>query len=531
MDENQYSNSTQVKMTQRRLLLPLTTVLLLLIFAFAAIIIKIEQNDHTKTSHNLITNSMRIFNDAIYDQSNCLSALTTVILRNPQLQQAVIDQDRQQLLAMYADIFLLLKQQHGITHFYFHLPNRTNLLRVHKPEIHGDLINRFTAVNAERTQKISSGIELGPLGTFTLRTVVPIRKDNLLIGYLELGKEIEDILANIHRKADIEIAVIINKNILDKKKWEAGMAMLNRTADWNHYAQEVMVYNSMPSYPAEFEPLLTNEQQENTYQEQINYRDGIWHGQVHPLKDVSGTDVGRLIIWHDHTAYHCFFTQLILKISLGSLLLFSALLIYVWIILRKTDSVILNQHVKLIAGKSELTKAHDEMAKLAATDALTGLANRRYAMQALGRLWSESEQNDQSLACMMIDADHFKVINDSHGHHAGDTVLCELATNLNHAVRTDDIVCRLGGDEFLIICPNTDKDGLLNIAQHIHAKISQLTVLVPGGAWHGSISVGLAVKTTAMSHPEDLIKCADKGVYAAKDAGRNCVRMSGCSDA
>ena len=172
-----------------------------------------------------------------------------------------------------------------------------------------------------------------------------------------------------------------------------------------------------------------------------------------------------------------------------------------------------------------LSRANQKLGELALTDVLTGLSNRRYAMQNLKRLWGESIENNLPLACMMIDADGFKNVNDSYGHDAGDVVLCQLANELKDTVRTDDIVCRLGGDEFFIICPDTDEEGAMNIANIVHAKISQLTVKVADGVWHGSISIGVAVKTDSMKNLEELIKAADLGVYAAKSAGKNCVRI------
>jgi len=127
---------------------------------------------------------------------------------------------------------------------------------------------------------------------------------------------------------------------------------------------------------------------------------------------------------------------------------------------------------------------------------------------------------------MMIDADHFKEINDTYGHDAGDTVLCELARTLQHSVRTDDFVCRLGGDEFLIICPKTDSKGGLNIAQIVRSKVSEMSVKTGGGFWNGSVSIGLAGYHKNMKNYEALIKAADEGVYEAKKAGKNCVRTS-----
>lgn len=187
----------------------------------------------------------------------------------------------------------------------------------------------------------------------------------------------------------------------------------------------------------------------------------------------------------------------------------------------------LNQtlEIKIKERTLSLSEANQKLGELASTDVLTGLSNRRHALQLLQQLWAESTRKGTSLACMMIDADGFKAINDNYGHDAGDIVLCQLAKHLTYAVRTDDIVCRLGGDEFLIVCPKTDEEGVRRIANLTRTKTSELSVPVTGGAWQGSISVGFAVKTGVMQTPEDLIKAADRGVYAAKKAGKNCVKI------
>lgn len=112
---------------------------------------------------------------------------------------------------------------------------------------------------------------------------------------------------------------------------------------------------------------------------------------------------------------------------------------------------------KVALRTKELSEANLHLEELSLTDVLTGLPNRRHAMRSLSSLWDEALQKGSSLVCMMIDADHFKEVNDAYGHDAGDGVLIELAKTLRHSLRNDDVVCRLGGDEFLIICPNTDK--------------------------------------------------------------------------
>jgi hemerythrin len=173
----------------------------------------------------------------------------------------------------------------------------------------------------------------------------------------------------------------------------------------------------------------------------------------------------------------------------------------------------------------ELTSANKQLGTLAMTDPLTDLPNRRKALLTLKKLWVEAKQQEKPLSCIMIDADKFKQINDNYGHDAGDRVLIELATELAHSVRTDDLVSRLGGDEFLILCPDTDLKGALQLAQQIHSCVAMMEVMVPGGSWSGSISLGVAVKDQQDQHPEDLIKRADNGVILAKNNGKNRIEI------
>jgi hemerythrin len=171
-----------------------------------------------------------------------------------------------------------------------------------------------------------------------------------------------------------------------------------------------------------------------------------------------------------------------------------------------------------------LTEANSQLEHFAMTDVLTELPNRRYAMSLLRQLWNDANDHQTALVCMMIDADGFKQINDKYGHDAGDRVLQALAQELKHKVRNDDYVCRLGGDEFLIVCTDTRLEGGIHLAQLVRKAVSNLSVQAGEGIWQGSISMGVAARTAAMANPDDLLKAADEGVYLAKRDGRNCVR-------
>ena len=181
---------------------------------------------------------------------------------------------------------------------------------------------------------------------------------------------------------------------------------------------------------------------------------------------------------------------------------------------------------RVVERTQALTDANQQLDDIANTDALTHLPNRRHAMRSFQRAWEEAVGGNTALACMMIDADGFKQINDTHGHDAGDGVLRALSKQLRNAVRNDDLVCRLGGDEFLIICTDTPMDGALQLAEKIRSEVAALRVSAGSGEWRGSISVGVAVRAAGMNSMEDLLKAADLGVYAAKRRGRNCVAVA-----
>ena len=176
-----------------------------------------------------------------------------------------------------------------------------------------------------------------------------------------------------------------------------------------------------------------------------------------------------------------------------------------------------------VAERTEaLSAANRLLEHLAVTDVLTGLPNRRHALSRLGMFWAEAVARGEPLSAMMIDADGFKTINDTHGHEAGDEVLRTLARALRDGVRTDDVVCRLGGDEFIVLCPNTDLADALRVGEKLRRGVAELRVPAGAGAWHGSISVGVA-EARDIPRAEALLEVADAGVYAAKRRGRNCV--------
>lgn len=352
---------TRSNQVQKRLIVPLMIVLIFLLISFSFIIIKLINNNHSKENQGLLEAALSTFEHELMSQSDSLAALAKIIARDSQLREDLSASNRQGLFSANKDVFEQLKREHHITHFYFHQPNLVNLLRVHNPDRHSDQIKRFTALTAKQTNVISSGIELGPLGTFTLRTVMPVWDAGQLIGFLELGKEIEDILAKIHEKKGTEIAVTITKKLLNRNKWQVGMEMLGRPSEWNRFAKDVLIYHSQETYPKAFEPFTIIAEDSQNEIIQVKLEDQVWHRLSSPLRDVSGAKVGRLIIWYDHTDQHAFMSNLFIKIGLIVLAVLSLLFVYVWFILRQTDKVLLTQQATLVDNQNQLEKAYHDL--------------------------------------------------------------------------------------------------------------------------------------------------------------------------
>jgi putative two-component system response regulator len=176
---------------------------------------------------------------------------------------------------------------------------------------------------------------------------------------------------------------------------------------------------------------------------------------------------------------------------------------------------------------AELATVNSRLERLSITDELTGLFNRRHAMFRLDEQWALAQRYGRPLTIAMVDIDHFKRINDTYGHDAGDVVLRQVSAILRDGTRGTDALCRVGGEEFLIILPSqTIQEAYIwadrcRVACATHMfKVSNISIAV-------TISVGIAARMPGLEQFTDLLRVADQALYAAKHAGRNVVRTSG----
>jgi diguanylate cyclase (GGDEF)-like protein len=182
---------------------------------------------------------------------------------------------------------------------------------------------------------------------------------------------------------------------------------------------------------------------------------------------------------------------------------------------------ILKERNGLVRSAGEWAGANRRLIQVAMTDPLTHLPNRRHGMDFLAAEWVFARANNLPLACMMIDLDHFKLINDQYGHEAGDFVLATLANLLQSTARSEDMAFRYGGEEFCVVCPGANLAMARVIAERIRQSTAAETFRFRDMKIDVTVSIGVAATEPPYTSDETLIRDADAALYRAKEAGRN----------
>jgi two-component system cell cycle response regulator len=179
-------------------------------------------------------------------------------------------------------------------------------------------------------------------------------------------------------------------------------------------------------------------------------------------------------------------------------------------------------HLKMKTLQDELKQANELLLAISNTDHLTGLHNRRYLEDSLGKEFHRAQRNGCNLALLIMDIDHFKAINDTYGHQQGDSVLYKVASVFHKELRDYDIAARFGGEEFVAVIPEASLSEAVKVAERIRKSIEKITL--DGEIAQAKITVSLGVSAfpaERVDSPAALISEADKALYRAKSNGRN----------
>lgn len=250
--------------------------------------------------------TLKQYQDLIDQKVHALRLTLADIQANPVLHQALADRDRETLLKEALPLFERIRRDEDITHFYFHTPALQNLLRVHQPDRHGDNVRRFTAGEAISTGAESYGVELGPMGTLTLRMVVPwyatgTREE--LIGLVELGVDIDRLFDRLEMPAGRHPMLLVRKDLLLQPTWEAGRRMVGEVPWWDRFPDIVLTGMREETFPDNLEEYLRGTTWANWGDDQDHQivADGNRAYRTHfiPIPDVRGRTIGQLMVFEE----------------------------------------------------------------------------------------------------------------------------------------------------------------------------------------------------------------------------------------
>ncbi len=176
---------------------------------------------------------------------------------------------------------------------------------------------------------------------------------------------------------------------------------------------------------------------------------------------------------------------------------------------------------KFLSGSNIESAYHEAIHNMAIQDGMTGIHNKRYFVEFLERELAVASRHGHPLTLVMFDVDHFKKVNDTHGHLAGDAVLKDLAGRIRPRIRREDLFARYGGEEFACVLPSTALAGGVVFAEHLRTLIEERPCLFDGKSISFTISLGVTTLHKENVDSEALIKRADENLYAAKHGGRN----------
>ncbi|MCK5522284.1 MAG: PAS domain S-box protein [Thiomargarita sp.] len=348
----------------KRILIPLGLTLLLLLTISMISIYWLQRLHFNEDIERHLKEVEQLFQMKLNEDAKVLESQINLLQLNKNLQEAYIAKDRETLRRHAAPFFNAIRAKYQVTHFYFINLDRMCFLRVHNPQRYGDIIPRFTLDGAVHKDIPVYGIELGKFGTFTLRMVYPWKIKGKLIGYIELGKEIEHITVAIKKIIGVELFFAVNKSLLNRADWEEGLRMMKRTGDWARFPSVVIIDRTMPVMPQKLKayissPSLFSKHKHLTAALKLSIDDKSYRGGFVPLIDAGHREVGHITVLNDISEKETAL-NLLLFILIGiTVLIGGALFGFFYFFISRIETRLVKTRNKLIENDKEIRGQHN----------------------------------------------------------------------------------------------------------------------------------------------------------------------------
>lgn len=288
------------KRVRRSFLALLAALVTFVVAAFLLTVYGIERQTREADFEAKVNSVNTLLAQKVAASAGLMHAVVMTMANSERIATAFGAGDREALLTIVEPLYLGLRRDHGITHLYFTRPDLVNLVRVHDRGHWGDVIDRATTRRAAETSANAYGIELGPMGTVTLRSVTPWLLNGRVIGYLELGKDIEPILADTASSLGLRLFALVEGRLLKPDAWEYGRRLMGRPADWPEFGDYVLAGRSDPLVDQPTAALLRDALVEDGPGTKVAGGRFLAFSAV-PLKDAGGRAIGKLVVLSDRT--------------------------------------------------------------------------------------------------------------------------------------------------------------------------------------------------------------------------------------
>jgi diguanylate cyclase (GGDEF)-like protein/PAS domain S-box-containing protein len=372
------------------ILLPMTTALGLVLVVVLIAIHRAGQQGIAVQAAERARLVQELLDQHLADETRSLTEALLLLQRDPALSRALAERDREALSRSAGPLFTRLAGELGVTHFYFLGPDRRVLLRLHSPAEHGDRIERFTLRQAERTQSVASGVELGVPGTLTLRVVAPWISAEGLTGYAELGKELPAIILELNRSLGDEFVVLVEKRHLDRAAWEAGLRRRGGEGAWDAFRNVVVLGHTFEGLPEALGRTLATEPpggRPGGYALQAGERH--YRGRSVPVADVQGRDVARILVLTDVSERLASLRAETMAAAVVSLIAGVALFVFFWIVAGRVEGRLLAYRNALEGARGELEeRVRERTAQLEETQRIAGVGSWEFNAATGRAIWS-----------------------------------------------------------------------------------------------------------------------------------------------
>lgn len=340
---NSVSPGRQPRRIKARFIGPLALTLAFIMCVFAVAIYGIEARIRDRDLVERSAAVVKLFAQKLDKDTNKMMATLRALMINEAVMDAFGRRDRGALAQQGGALFRDLNAEHKITHLYFIRPDLVSLYRFHSPAVYGDEIHRVTMQQAREGQKPAHGLELGPMGTLTLRLVAPWRRDGELLGYVEIGEEIEHLLDEIRDSLGIDLLVLADKSFLTPEQWRRGMELLQRSGNWERFDSHAVLAQTARELPAKLDERMLQRLLGGGTAEIGDGGRSIHLASV-PINDAGGRHLGDLVVMRDITALESTFQWSIVAVILLSLLAAGGVLGVFYLALDRVERDYRRQH-------------------------------------------------------------------------------------------------------------------------------------------------------------------------------------------